>query len=566
MAISALDLLSMSDNEQTILRCLSKRPRLTVVEVATITKLPADEVEKTLEQMVKASQLVEQLTNGKRTFAVRFKHEASRQVRNLPANLLAILDQPNDNFLAEVVLTSALSPQERNALTAKSVSRKLMADEVFVWQGRDFGYVGVIRSGLLKKSRLQGKTQTKQTTGYIRRAEWFGLSEMLNKAPSLSTYTAAVESELILWPVAEFLEFIQHNPTLGLAISRILSEELQQCQNRHVRGLGRLWVIESLRPQAGATTVAVNLATLAAQNNLGNGHRARVVLWNVAGDNRSIQQALGRAAEELPPGGPEQETYLACGDNLDILVRAERGDYPPQAQLDILLTKLQTDYDYIVCDLAATAKDEFALQLCGQADVLIMLLGELQDLAQGLELRDLLQAYSRPNQKQMFALNRVPAEAETPDPALQVTLPEDPASLQAALDNHRPVVQTAPDSPLGQALQEVYRRLSLTHVIGVFIPSTVDVDQTIDNSQQIQAALSFFGEIFGGAISNRGDGVWRSEDSGLVVEQVTVVRAFVSEDALQKHLDDVVDFATNLKKEMKQEAVAIDVDNQLVLV
>ena len=179
----------------------------------------------------------------------------------------------------------------------------------------------------------------------------------------------------------------------------------------------------------------------------------------------------------------------------------------------------------------------------------------------------MLQPYARPNQKHVFALNRARLGSELPvDPAFHLALPEDSVSVQSAQSRRAPIVSAVADSPLGQALQEVYRRLSLTHAIGIFIPSTVDVDQAVDNTSQVQAALSFFGDLFGGAISNRGDGVWRSEESGLVAEQVTIVRAFVSAKALEKHLDAVVEFATRIKQEMKQEAVAIDVDNQLVLV
>jgi hypothetical protein len=112
----------------------------------------------------------------------------------------------------------------------------------------------------------------------------------------------------------------------------------------------------------------------------------------------------------------------------------------------------------------------------------------------------------------------------------------------------------------------VYRRLSLTHSLGIFIPSTLDVDQAVDNTEQVQSTLSFLGSLFGGATSSEAEGVWRSQDSGLVTEQVTIVRTFLSQRLLERHLDDVISFATQLKQDMRQEAVAVDVDNQLILV
>ena len=566
-SLSALDLLSMPDNEQLILRCLNKQPQLTVLEIAAVTRLPIEELEIALEQMVGRAQLVEQLRDGKRTFSVRFSRQPARQVRNLPADLLAILEQPTDTFLAQVPLTAVLTPQALETLMAESITRKLFADEVFIWQGKPFNQVGLVRTGLLKKSRLQGKHQAKQTTGYVRQAEWFGLSEMLNGAASLTTFTAATESELILWPVKAFLDFVKQQPELNLAISRLLSAELQQCLGQHVRGLGRLWLIDSVAQKSGATLLATNLAVLASQNGLSDGHSSRVVLWNVTGDVQSLQSMLAPRSDTWTDAGVKQDAVIKHSEGLDVLVRVDRGDYPPQAQLDILLTQLQMQYDYIICDLGAGSTDDFTLRLCGQAETLITLMRKAEDLPRGRERHDRLQTYARPNQRRIFALNRVPHENGTPlDPAFHLALPEDAAGVQAAQSLHVPVVEAVAESALGQALREVYRRLSLTHVIGIFIPSTIDVNQSVDNTTQVQATLAFLGDLFGGAISNKGNGVWRSEESGLVTEQVTVVRAFVSRNALEKHLDAVVEFATNLKKEMKQEAVAIDIDNQLVLV
>ena len=154
----------------------------------------------------------------------------------------------------------------------------------------------------------------------------------------------------------------------------------------------------------------------------------------------------------------------------------------------------------------------------------------------------------------MLLLNRARIPLSAVDPAFHLAIGED-------ID---PITQQA--GPSDAALQELLRRLSLTHSIGIFIPSPLDVNSAVDNSVQVKATLAFLGSIFGGATSSEADGVWRSEDSGLVTEQVTIVRTFVSKQALEAHLDSVLSFATVLKRDMRQEAVALDVDNQLLLV
>lgn len=67
-----LDLLSMSHREQDVIRCLTRRPRLTAGEIAGATKIPLAELEDILGQMVQAARLVQEQADGQSRFAVAF--------------------------------------------------------------------------------------------------------------------------------------------------------------------------------------------------------------------------------------------------------------------------------------------------------------------------------------------------------------------------------------------------------------------------------------------------------------------------------------------------------------
>ena len=108
------------------------------------------------------------------------------------------------------------------------------------------------------------------------------------------------------------------------------------------------------------------------------------------------------------------------------------------------------------------------------------------------------------------------------DARFHLVIPWDEAGVDTAVTQNESLVTAAPDSLLAQALQEVYRRLSLNHTLALFVPSTMDVNQYTDNSTQVQSTLSFLGNLFGGATSSNAEGAWRSEESGLVTEQVTM--------------------------------------------
>jgi hypothetical protein len=250
----------------------------------------------------------------------------------------------------------------------------------------------------------------------------------------------------------------------------------------------------------------------------------------------------------------------------DLLLQSERTDYAPQVQLNIALTELQARYSHIICDTGTDIHNELMLRLRGQAQKLMIVTKDPSGAPAAVARWQSAQPYTRPDQKRTLALNCAHNQSTEVDARFHLALPQDDESAALARTSGISVVEAAPNGRLSRALGEVYRRLSLNHAVAIFVPSTMDVDQVKDNAAQVQATLSFLGNLFGGATSSDAEGVWRSEDSGLVTEQVTIVRTFVAKKALDQHIDDVIGFAADLKKEMKQEAIAVDIDNQLVLV
>lgn len=561
-SLSPIDLLSVSPIEQTVLRCLTKTPQLTVFEVAAKTKQPLVEVEEVLSQLLIQGRIVEQLQNGKRVFSTRFQFK-HKSVRNMPGEILNFLEQPPDQFLAEVPLTAVLAPQELQQLLRLSRKRSLLPNEVLVWQGQKLEQVALVQRGLLTFARLK-KRHTGQKGGYAHRTDWIGLTESLNGSAITATYTAVTETILLTWPVSEFVEFIHQHSRLGLAIAQHLSCQLRDCEKSQTQGQSKLWVIEGVHAGAGASTFALNLALLTEQQNTQK--TSRTLFWGADGTGTAVLPFLP------PPNGSATEKVVGLAritshpGGLDILTHIERNSYSSQVQLDMLLTDLLSRYEYIICDSGSDTQNELLPRLRGQAHTLITLTQDPDGAEVGIQRWNNLQPFSFPGQKRVLTLNCSTQPVSQIDPKFHLVIPKDEPGLETAVSLQQNITEAAPASPLSQALQEVYRRLSLNHAVALFVPSTMDVNQTTDNTTQVQAALSFFGTLFGGATSSNAEGAWRSEESGLVTEQVTIVRTFISKKALDSHLDDVLNFASDLKRDMKQEAVAISVDNQLILV
>ena len=104
----------------------------------------------------------------------------------------------------------------------------------------------------------------------------------------------------------------------------------------------------------------------------------------------------------------------------------------------------------------------------------------------------------------------------------------------------------------------------LAHHIGVYIPTTAGVGHTVDPTPLVEKTLAFLGERFGGATSIRGQGVWNSE-AGLISETVYIVQAFTTQTGMNRHFNDVVEYAKAVKASLRQDAMALEVDRQMIL-
>ncbi|KON96985.1 DUF3574 domain-containing protein [Aneurinibacillus migulanus] len=105
----------------------------------------------------------------------------------------------------------------------------------------------------------------------------------------------------------------------------------------------------------------------------------------------------------------------------------------------------------------------------------------------------------------------------------------------------------------------------LEDVVKIYVPSTYNVDQPIDNTPYVHKSLRKFSEMFGGATAIDGTGAWLSDDNQLVKEKVTIVYSFV-EDLDKKKLNQVVDYAQSLKEEMKQSSVSLEVNGKMYFI
>jgi len=116
-----------------------------------------------------------------------------------------------------------------------------------------------------------------------------------------------------------------------------------------------------------------------------------------------------------------------------------------------------------------------------------------------------------------------------------------------------------------EGLQMFPNATRLSRQIAITIPSTVDVDKETDTSTWVDEALALLSRLFGGATAMEGLGGWLSSTVGLVKEKIVKVYAY-ADDLPNEKIAEVYQFVTRMRHELRQEAIAVEVDGEMYLV
>ena len=108
--------------------------------------------------------------------------------------------------------------------------------------------------------------------------------------------------------------------------------------------------------------------------------------------------------------------------------------------------------------------------------------------------------------------------------------------------------------------------IPLSHKVTIYIPSTQGVTKEANNAKHVEAAAVLLSNCFGGATSAEAVGYWVSDNEGLVKEHPVLVYAYAKEQDFIKYIDLVIDFCYKMKQDLKQEAISLEINNQLYLI
>lgn len=111
--------------------------------------------------------------------------------------------------------------------------------------------------------------------------------------------------------------------------------------------------------------------------------------------------------------------------------------------------------------------------------------------------------------------------------------------------------------------KELKFKFDLDCKVAIYVPSTVDVDKEVNNEQQVLQIIKKLSPLFGGATASDAVGGWVANDGQTVIEKIKIVYSYCTSEQLKENIDTILEICENLKKEMLQEAITLEINGQV---
>ena len=109
-------------------------------------------------------------------------------------------------------------------------------------------------------------------------------------------------------------------------------------------------------------------------------------------------------------------------------------------------------------------------------------------------------------------------------------------------------------------------KFDLDSKVAIYVPSTLNVNEETDNTAQVMNIIRKLSTLFGGATASDAVGGWVAENGQTVIEKVKIVYSFCTSDQLKEHISTIIAICEELKTEMSQEAITLEINGQVKFV
>ncbi len=453
--------------------------------------------------------------------------------------------------LRKSILFQNLSKEALEDVALKASFQQFSANETIVWQGRPSDSLYLITNGIVTVKKIAGGKE--HILAYLMPGLTFGEVGILENQPRSASVTALCEVEVLVISRSDFLHLLHTYPSVAVELAKMLGRYLVETSRRQALGNkdARLILLFNLAEGSGSTSIGSLLAMSLANQT------TQPTVYLEYPNPQNLSGALG-----IRNG---TKTYRHPS-GFDILVSQEEHLLPASARTTLMLDQILNAYNNIVIGLKDFLDDTIGMMLDYAKEIIIVIPPEtaIWEKATGLEKE--LRKRIRPNDTNLFVVvNRSRPEHD----GMAFPFPFDfEIPYIASFPSLASLVKSgkAPEGPLKAFVDIMVQRIEKTQQICIYVPTTFGTDLITDTSHYVEKTLSFLGKRFGGATSKEAQGVWNSQKSGLVGEKVFLVNTYATQGELNKYLDEVVEFIELLKRELNQEAMALEVNQKLTLI
>ncbi len=107
--------------------------------------------------------------------------------------------------------------------------------------------------------------------------------------------------------------------------------------------------------------------------------------------------------------------------------------------------------------------------------------------------------------------------------------------------------------------------LKLDQSVKIYVPSNIQ-GKVVNNSAIADHIRLILSSLFGGATSFPAIGSWKSKSGELIKESVIIIEARCDEISLSANLENVIDLARAIQSKMKQESIALEINNVMYFI
>ncbi|MBK8434497.1 MAG: cyclic nucleotide-binding domain-containing protein [Chloroflexi bacterium] len=548
--LSPLSLLTMpAPGQVQVLSWLMRRPTgATLLEIQEAMQGQKFDIPKVLHDLREEGRIQAAVLEGEVYYRVQIRTRNKARTPSEQINQMwSRLDQDKVRFVRSLPLFADLTAEEIADVAELMELREYNRHDVILWEGQVSDKLYLVKSGVVAISLFTADMQQAQRLAYLQAGDVLGEYNLITPEDQAATATATAASrvELLMITHKSFRELMAYHPSILLELSRLLVKRLIGMNPKRGQGARHLCLVLGMEGSQGRTALGLALAEMFAAD--------QKTVYGEYPSIYSLLQVLGMTDT------PDRPIYAhPNGFPLANWQAGEQNHLPTTLRVTLWLEKLLAEYATVVLGMSAFFNDSLAY-LLGQAEQ-VLLVATPETWEQAVRFTAEIRPHLHPERATVhLILNRAkPAQADWPKPpAAEFAIPYLPE-----LDLANPTAS----APLRELASTLANRRGRTNQISVFIPTTVAVNTPIDTQPYVQQALTLLGERFGGATSSQAQGVWNSEEVGLVGETVYIVRSYATKNALARHLDEVLAFVERMKSELSQEAMAVEVNQRLMFI